>query len=178
MFPCSAVFQSATPADRTSCRSSSVVGACAARARVRADAAMRSARGREQRAGQRGTEVRNKKKAACVLQGWDTEKAVPFQWARYGSCDSSPVQKETLWLLALSCAKKAARVRVRARATVRVPAAACGNGDATMQLWARAHSNGYGSARDCAWRCQRKQPAAPRVEQARAREQDTRHKST
>ena len=39
VFPFSVVFQSATPADRTSHRSSSVVGACAARARVRADVA-------------------------------------------------------------------------------------------------------------------------------------------
>ena len=95
----------------------------------------------------------NKKEAACVLKGWDTEKVVLFLWARNDSCGSSPVQKETLRLLALSCAKKAARVRARARAAVRVPAAAYGNGDATIQMWVRARLNGYDSARGGAWRC-------------------------
>ena len=74
VFSRSAVFQSATPADRTSRRSSSVVGACAARAHVRAGVAMRAAKGREKCARQRGTEVQNKKEATCVLQGLDTEK--------------------------------------------------------------------------------------------------------
>ena len=33
-----------------------------------------------------------------LLQGWNTEKAVLFLWARNDPCDSSPVQKETLRL--------------------------------------------------------------------------------
>ena len=100
-----AVFQSATPADCTSRRSSSVVGACAARACVRAGAATHAAKGEEKCAGQRETEVRNKKEAACVLQDWNTER-------RYCSCgrattpatlNFSFLQKETPGLYPCPC---------------------------------------------------------------------------
>ena len=168
---CLRSLKSATPADRTSHLSSSVVGACAARARVRAGAARCSAEGREKSAGQRGTEVRNKKEAACVLQRWDTQQ-------RYCSCGrattpATPALCKSLQRPQPCCAKKDAAgacACARAQTAVLVPAAACGNGAAAMQLRARARARTAAVVPEAARGDASASSRRRRAEQAKARE--------